>query len=232
MNKSIAYYQAMGYERLNGILRKNNIPIMRYPPSDKELLHIYNLDTIIKKSGPKPGTLVYRGVSLPEISPIDHGFVSCSLSKDIAIRFSSRYYKCCLLEFILPNNINAWISPNAERVLQNPDLVKSVRITTEGEVILQRNIEFYDIEDTHETYDDIRVFRCKVRPIPWSVEEINEDNDDDEGGSWSMTSSYKTSPKKVKTSPKKVKTSPKKVKTSPKKVKTSPKKVKTSPKRY
>ena len=90
---------------------------------------------------------------------IDKGFVSSSLSIDVAARFSDME-TCCILAFTLPTNIYGL-------------KIDTEEIVTEEEILLQRNLEFFNIR-YEKIYDDIKVYSCGVRPYrPPGTDEMN-----------------------------------------------------------
>jgi hypothetical protein len=88
----------------------------------------------------------------------DRGFVSTSLDIDTAFKFSDG--DCCIITFTLPDNIHAWIDTRNN----------SGKKRGENEVILERNIEFFDITYT-KNFKGARVYSCGVRYYPMTTQD-------------------------------------------------------------
>jgi hypothetical protein len=169
-------YTGTGHGYINKLLRNYDIrqseTLPRYIKTgfgkvETALLlhHIRNLDELINQSGPHPGYTVFRGLPANHISfdddvgtCVDKGFVSTSIESDIAANFTED--DCCILAFTLPPTISA----------RKVDTESSF----EFEIILQRNLEFFNIRFEKTNEDGLKLYTCGVRPYtPPTITEIN-----------------------------------------------------------
>lgn len=174
-DNSLKFYQGTGYGVINRFLREYDISDEKI--NDKSihkheyvLEHIYNIKQSIDEYGKRhmkeyKDIEVYRGTTFNIQSLIngagnafiEKGFCSVSTNINIALNFTGE--TCCILTFVLP-----------EIYAYKFDYKGNYR---EDEYLLERNLEFYDIQYSH-TYNKKKVYTCKVRRHIPSIEENNK----------------------------------------------------------
>jgi hypothetical protein len=165
---SLNYYKGTGYGEINKMLRENYVH--KEDLKDEKVIknsvlnHIKNIDYAIQKSGDSnAGKKVYRGIKKHLIDNdsktfIERGYSSTSTNPQIA---AENYTEggCCVLSLIIPKNIDSY-----EYVEKG---------YKESEILLQRNIEYYNIEYLDKSIFGSDLYICNIRPykLP-SKEEI------------------------------------------------------------
>ena len=162
--KSVAYYKGDGFGFINGLLRYNYIRDSEMTRSNfKEfplLKIINNIDSDMRFNN--TGQL-YRGVARKTInssgSYVERGYSSSSPDADTAQKFASE--DCCMLLFTIPSNIRSII------------IDKDV---TEPEVVVDRNMEFYNINFAKFYINKkgltTKLFTCAIRT--WKMPSVEE----------------------------------------------------------
>lgn len=163
---SLNYYKGTGYGAINTMLRENYVH--KEDLKDENIIknpllnHIKNIDYAIQKSGKSnEGKTVYRGIKKYVIdndskSFIERGYSSTSTNPQIpAINFSEG--GCCVLSMIIPKNIDSYEYEE-----------KGYK---ENEILLQRNIEYYNIEYLDKSIFGSKLYICNIRPYKLPTKE-------------------------------------------------------------
>ena len=176
--ESLKYYKEDGYEPINNLLRKvknsnsilNRLKDTEYSEEEK---HIKNIDKIFEEkeySYSEYDKPLYRGFSpyfdIEKINNSDeYGYVSSSKDINVAEKFSDR--NCCILKFYLPKTIKS-IEILKTGIMDelSTDLSTEIR-DTEGEVLLERNIQFTNIKKigTHSGFKDVDLYAATVQKL-------------------------------------------------------------------
>lgn len=158
-SECLGYYQGIGHENINGALRES----VKDADIEPYVLHcILLMDSIMSKKN--AGTIVYRGVNNLEklietmdtagfsTTLVDKGFSSCSTDIKISQKFTTD--KCCILKFVIGNDISS-VSLSKDNDVMN---------YKEKEILLQRNLDYSIFAPYHDTLTGYKIYPCTVKP--------------------------------------------------------------------
>lgn len=142
---SFKYYQGTGYGKINNFLREmSNESVINNNKDDPIVEHILNIDRGMKYNKLN-NMLMFRGINssliknLPSNVLVNKAYSSATPDFNIASNFTD---DCCILSFIIPDDIKTYIYDYKNITSKN---------LKEQEVLLQRNTQFVNI--TQDKYN-------------------------------------------------------------------------------
>jgi hypothetical protein len=147
-------YKLNDYMNINATLRGER------RMTDKVKRQIADIDATIIHKGKSDVTL-YRGVSVPignRTSFIERAYSSATRQCSVADTFIDKKTRCCVLRITVPSSIKRYEYEHTK---------ESEEKENEDEIVLERDLEYYDIKDTGRRCGEgsSKIYECKVRKV-------------------------------------------------------------------